>query len=848
MKRYFFSVFFVFTFLSAGAQRGDMAAAQQTDSTGGMDLYLLVGQSNMAGRAPVDAVSKEADPHIFMLDKENNWVPATDPMHFDKPAVVGVGPGLSFAKQLLVIGGHRTIGLIPCAVGGSPIRVWEPDSTYLNGLHPYDDAIRRAGTALQKGTLRGIIWHQGESDNNPAAAAVYMEKLKALIERLRRDLGQPDLPFVAGEIGYFNTTTLINKVLDSLPDVVPNTAVVNAEGLTDKGDSVHFDTRSARELGRRYAQAMAGLEMPMIQHVFAREEVSLDGRWNYIVDPYENGFYDYRHMPYDQSPSGKGGFYDNRRQTDKSQLIEYDFDGSPTLKVPGDWNSQDDKLLYYEGTVWYRKNFRVMPQQGRRYFLYFGAVNYEAHIYLNGKKLGVHKGGFTPFQFEVTGQLTAGDNFVVVKADNSRKKDAIPTVNTDWWNYGGITRDVLLASTPATFIADYKIQLAKANPGRIEGYIQLEGPKREQEVIVSIPEAGMRWPVHTDGAGFARFSIPVPAKRLLLWSPEHPQLYAVTMQCASDEVKDSIGFRTIEVRGQDILLNGKPVFLRGISLHDENPLIPGRNRSEGDLRMLLTWAKQLNCNYVRLAHYPHNETMLRLADELGIMVWAEVPVYWTISWDNPGTYRNADRQLTDLITRDKNRASVIIWSVGNETPLSVPRLSFMSRLAARAHALDDTRLVSAALEVHRRGNEVIVDDPLGEKLDLVSFNEYAGWYGDDKPEDLPSYHFSIKYDRPVIITEFGGDALGGFHADSATRWSEEYQAKLYRYQLQMLAGIGALRGMTPWILADFRSPRRQHPVYQNFWNRKGLISETGQKKEAFFVLKDFYDRVEKKYN
>src|SRR5579872_6849381 len=136
----------------------------------------------------------------------------------------------------------------------------------------------------------------------------------------------------------------------------------------------------------------------LIQHITAREILNLDGRWNYIIDPYENGFYDYRHQPYDQSSSGKGGFYDDRKQKDPSELIEYDFDASPTLKVPGDWNSQDDKLLYYEGTIWYRRKFRVTPQTGQRYFLYFGAVNYEAHVYLNGKKLGVHKGGFTPFQ------------------------------------------------------------------------------------------------------------------------------------------------------------------------------------------------------------------------------------------------------------------------------------------------------------------------------------------------------------------------------------------------------------------------------------------------------------------
>ncbi|MBS1660433.1 MAG: beta-glucuronidase [Bacteroidetes bacterium] len=832
-----------------------------------MDLYLLAGQSNMAGRGPVDAESKETDARILMLDKNNNWVPATDPVHFDKPDVVGVGPGIAFAKEMSRGGaagaggrGGKVIGLIPCAVGGSPIRVWEYDSTYLNGLHPYDDAIRRAKVAMGRGKLKGIVWHQGESDNNPADAAVYMNKLKALVQRFRNDLNEPGLPFVAGEIGYFNKEVLINKVIDEIPGAVTNTAVVSAAGLTDKGDKVHFDTRSARELGRRYAAAMKGLQAGspgglvsggaqgdggLIQNIGARVEQSLDGRWNYIVDPYENGYYDYRHMPYDQSASGTGGFFDDKKAKDKTELIEYNFDLSPTLKVPGDWNSQDEKLYFYEGTVWYRRLFHVAQQPGRRYFLYFGAVNYEAHVYLNGKKLGMHKGGFTPFQFEVTGKLKEGENSIVVKADNTRKQDEIPTVNTDWWNYGGMTRDVVLASTPATFIADYKVQLAKDEPGRIEGFVQLDGSGLSQEVVVSIPEAGIKQTVKTDASGRAVLSIPV--KKLDYWSPEHPRLYAVQLQAGTDVINDKIGFRTIQVKGQDILLNGKSVFLRGISIHDENPLIQGRNRGEGDLRMLLTWAKEMNCNYVRLAHYPHNEAMIRLADEMGLMIWAEVPVYWTISWENAGTFANAQKQLSDLIIRDKNRASVIIWSIGNETPLSDARLSFMSKLAERAHSLDNTRLVSAALEVHRKGDEAFVDDPLGEKLDLVSFNEYAGWYWGDKPTDLPKYHFTIKYNRPVVITEFGGDALAGFHADSLTRFSEEYQELLYKNQLQMLMGIGALRGTTPWILTDFRSPRRQHPVYQNYWNRKGLISETGQKKKAFYVLKSFYEEMERKY-
>ncbi len=582
-----------------------------------------------------------------------------------------------------------------------------------------------------------------------------------------------------------------------------------------------------------------------LQNIYGRNHISLDGRWNYIIDPYETGYYDYRHIPFDQSESGRGGFYDDRKPKDKGDWVEYDFDLEPALSIPGDWNSQAEKLSFYEGTVWLRRKFNADPAGDKRYFLYFGAVNYEAHVYLNGKKLGVHKGGFTPFQFDVTGRLHKGENVVVVKADNTRHPDEIPTVNTDWWNYGGITRDVLLAEVPATYIEDYKIQLAKGNLNRMEGFVQLAGAEKVQTITVSIPEANVKQTVTTDSAGKALLGFPV--KNLNYWTPDHPKLYTVEINAGPDKVTDKIGFRTIETRGQDILLNGKSIFLRGIAMHDENPLIPGRLRGQADIRMMLQWVKELNCNYVRLAHYPHNEQMLRLADEMGILVWAEVPVYWTISWLNADTYLNAEKQLTDLINRDQNRASVIVWSVGNETPISDPRNIFMGKLAARAHSLDHTRLVSAALEIHRTGNHVVVDDPLGDQLDLVSFNEYAGWYW-SSTKDMLNYRFDIKYNKPVVITEFGASALGGYHADSETRWSEEYQELLYKNQITMLTAISGLRGMTPWILVDFRSPRRQHPYFQDFWNRKGLISEKGEKKKAFYILRSFYDDMQKKYN
>lgn len=580
---------------------------------------------------------------------------------------------------------------------------------------------------------------------------------------------------------------------------------------------------------------------PAIADVYARSTQSLNGKWHVIVDPYETGYYDYRHQPYDAAPKPSGGYFLDQQPSDKSQLLEYNFAQSPTLNVPGDWNSQDEKLLYYEGTVWYERRFEA-PSSGAdaRVFLYFGAANYRADVYLNGRKLGTHIGGFTPFSYEVTSLVKPHDNSLVVRVDNSRHAEAVPTVNTDWWNYGGLTRDVLLVTTPETFISAFHVGLKKGTTDTIEASVQLDGPQKSQPVKLTIGGTMIAADLQPDAAGSARAEVPAPG--LQLWSPESPHLYDVTLATTAEHLSDRIGFRTVEVRGADILLNGKPVFLRGVCIHEENPFRRGRAYSREDARQLLGWAKELNCNFVRLAHYPHNEFMARTADELGMLVWEEVPVYWTIQWDNPATLQNARTQLTDLITRDQNRPSVIVWSVANETPVSEPRTHFLKTLVDTARSLDDTRLVSAAMEVRTDPADPyhkIVDDPFGEYTDLLSFNEYVGWY-DGLPEKIGRIHWTTKYVKPVMISEFGADALQGYHADALTRFSEEYQADVYRRTLAMLQKIPQWRGCTPWILCDFRSPRRPLPHVQDGWNRKGLIGENGTKKAAFNVLQQFY--------
>ncbi|WP_321332558.1 glycoside hydrolase family 2 TIM barrel-domain containing protein [uncultured Bacteroides sp.] len=575
-----------------------------------------------------------------------------------------------------------------------------------------------------------------------------------------------------------------------------------------------------------------------LQNVYARQVTSLNGSWKAIIDPFDNGYYDYRLA---ENPNG---FFKNQKAQNKSDLVEYNFDTAQQLSVPGDWNTQDDKLFYYEGSVWYKKDFKYTKKTGTRLYLYFGAVNYLANVYLNGEALGSHEGGFTSFHFDITDKVKEGDNFVILRVNNERKPEGVPTVNSDWWNYGGITRDVLLVETPEVSVDDYLVQLPKGKYDEVTGYVQLNKPQAGVEVTLGIPELKIHGKLLTDVQGKATFSYKVKPK---LWTPEDPKLYDVEIKNGDELLKDRIGFRQIETQGKSILLNGKKTFLRGIAIHEEAPYRQGRIYSKEESEVLLGWAKELGCNFVRLAHYPHNEHMVRAAEEMGLMVWSEIPVYWTIHWENPDTYKNASAQLKNVMERDKNRCAVIIWSVANETPHSDARDKFLANLAKQVRATDSTRLLSMAMEVtSTKGNVSQVKDNMSRYVDIISFNSYLGWYG-GTPEDCKTRQWEIPYDKPFFISEFGGGALQGMHGDKDERWTEEYQEELYKNTLDMYNRIDGFAGTSPWILMDFRSARRQLNGIQDFFNRKGLISERGLKKKAFYVLQNFYKMKKKEF-
>jgi beta-glucuronidase len=571
-----------------------------------------------------------------------------------------------------------------------------------------------------------------------------------------------------------------------------------------------------------------------------RPAQSLNGDWHIIPDPYQTGLYDFH-----KHEIKNGWFMNQKAKPGDTGPIDYDFAKSPTLKVPGDWNTQKPEFFYYEGLMWYEKDFTYEPKPHTRAFLRVGAANYKSAFWVNGQKVCEHEGGFTAFNCEVTSAVHAGSNFVVAVVDNTRHEDAVPTTQTDWFNYGGLTREASLITVPETFIDQYDLHLSRTDPGTIEGWVHVTGGATGTPIVVEIPE--LKAKVETTLGDDGRAKITFDAKGLETWSPERPKLYEVTLRAgtghSADTLGEHIGFRTIEVKGTEIFLNGKPIFLHGVCIHAEAPYRTGRAYSDKDAETLLGWAKEMGANFVRLAHYPHDETMLRAADRMGVLVWSENPVYWAVQFDKPEVYAKAEHQLDEEIGASRNHAAIILWSMANETPLNDARTKFISSLAAHARELDPTRLITAALLVHTEANgdrsTKIVDDPLGQYLDVIGTNEYIGWY-EQHPETADTTDWKIAYEKPLIMSEFGADAKAGLHGKPDERWTEEYQANVFKHQLGMLNRIPQLRGMSPWILMDFRSPRRPLPGIQDGFNRKGLISDQGQKKQSFFILQKAY--------
>ena len=640
---------------------------------------------------------------------------------------------------------------------------------------------------------------------------------------------------------------------------------------------------------------------PALQHAAGRPNRLLSGAWEVIVDPMKVGAI----SPFEGFPPV--AFERATPWRDDLVLQEWAFDPAVTLRVPGDWNTQSERLFFYEGDVWYAHKLTLAPDAEKRQLLVFEAVANLAEVWVNGLSAGRHEGGFTPFTLDVTTFVKLGENVITVRVNNELTPQTVPTRFTDWHNYGGITRAVRFIEVPQIHIRDWGVKLINLARRDVQIDVVLAGAGAGIGVRVTLGKNGQTISGQTDETGTARLTL---RTRLGLWSPDNPELHEIVIEAGNDTISDRIGLRTVTVSDAQVLLNGRRIFLKGVSAHEESLARGGRSFGPDDARQTLALVKALNGNFIRLAHYPHDEATTRLADELGIMVWAELPVYWGIAWGNPGTLESAKAQAKEMVGRDRNRASVVLWSISNETPQTPARLAFLTELAQTIRKLDNTRPLTAALFGDPRGfvgrlarvvaarrlqesdaspsektqlsaflarvlnkpepiNDpaviselastplgIVVDDPLGDVIDVIGFNQYLGWYyeapvaralGIDEAvvrrlslDLLPSITIRARLEKPVMISEFGADAKSGVRGPKTQVFSEDFQADYYHRQLIMIGKIPNLVGVSPWVLKDFRAPRRSLPRLQEFWNRKGLVDETGRRKLAFDVLATAY--------
>jgi len=672
---------------------------------------------------------------------------------------------------------------------------------------------------------------------------------------------------------------LINSILNIIPGTLLSFLIFFAFNLQseDQSDADSFFEREA---------PVYPTPDNLIGWIDSRQILTLNGEWSYIVDPMNNG------LP---ESSFFGGFPKNKTQKTGMELIEYNFETAAKIQIPGAWNAADEKLFFYRGPVWLYKKFKYSPNKESLTHLYIEGSNFTTKVFINGSIVGKFEGGYVPFNFEISDHLKDGENILLVQTDNTLNKSSVPTQKTDWWPWGGIVGDVYIVETPKQFIRNAYLQLNPENFSQAYFNLEMNDKFPGKEISLEIPELQYLNKFITNSSGAIRENIEITPQ---LWSPANPKLYEVIISSKNESINDEIGFRSIKTQGQKIYLNNSEIRFKGIAMHSEPIGRDGPAFSQDHFKELLSTAKELNINFVRAAHYPYTRHLAKIADQFGLMLWEEVPVYWNIDWSNAETLTIAKNQISRLVQRDQNRASVVVWSVANETPLSSSRMQFLNALLSEIEVTDTSRLTTAALlsgseeqfrslvlvlalqgakskwvdpkekaifkSILDRANVSIdhelnfslsIEDPLGESVDLISYNEYFGWYyvtfftdqmmiseGTLRQlmfEVMPKIKISSIFDKPIHISEFGAGAKYGNHTNKI--WSEGYQAELYKHQLEMLSNNPQIQGISPWVFKDFRAMLRPLPGIQDFYNRKGLIDENGNKKEAFEVLANFYE-------
>ena len=559
------------------------------------------------------------------------------------------------------------------------------------------------------------------------------------------------------------------------------------------------------------------------EHV-KREVKSLNGAWNFKADPTRTG----------EADEWQSGL------TNVKSVI-----------IPSVWNNILG-MLEYEGVCWYEKKFFF---NGGTLRLNFGAVMTYAKVYLDGEYLGEHYGGFCRFDF-IKESVAEGMHTLTVRVDNSFDENSIPQATVDWYHYGGITRDVEAQKLSGICVLnnrfDYKIsgdnadckftvELFNAENTEITDTLKIfVGDNAVIEKTVTL-EPYEKATIVTD-----EFSV----NAIRLWSPETPALYDVQLATSTDDLFDRVGFRTVEVKDAKIYLNGKRIKFCGINRHEEHPDF-GMAFPKALMQRDVDIIRGANCNSIRGSHYPNNPTFLDILDERGMMFFSEIPIWGGgFSKEALGSPAVVERGLMmhkEMVREYYNHPSIVIWGMHNEIDTTLPEAYEMTRKYYEfLKSNGGNRLVTFATD-HP------IDDICLEFCDVICINMYCGWYKTEMdywPTFLADFEAKRKRlgytEKPVIMSEFGAAAIYGHHTFDDLRWTEEYQARLLSYCIELFFSRDEYAGTFIWQYCDIRTAKEMGLNRARSFNNKGIVNEYRRPKLAYGAVRDTYKGLKEK--
>ncbi|MHB1688357.1 MAG: beta-glucuronidase [Ignavibacteriaceae bacterium] len=551
------------------------------------------------------------------------------------------------------------------------------------------------------------------------------------------------------------------------------------------------------------------------------------------------------------------------------------FDSNIEIAIPGSWNEQLEELglLYYTGDAWHQTEFFLHDEmKKKKIILRIGSADYNSKVWVNNKYIGENNFGFLPFEFNISNAVEFGkENKVVVLVNNELNDESIPqgiipeyyssenrlrdetfpAARFDFSPFGGIHRPPLICAIPQNHIEQIKIEtkVKPLNKGIAIVKVWTEGIS-DGKINLKI----------SDGKDFLEKQIiinnnfgeaEIEIEQCRFWSNENPFLYKFIFQLSDDqtvvdEYSMPVGIREIKVEGNKVLLNGKKIFLKGFGKHEDFSII-GKGLFLPLIVKDFELMKWINANSFRTSHYPYSEELMAYADRKGFLVIDEVPaVSLDFRYVNEKSLANHKEFIRRLIDRDFNHPSVIMWAAGNEpnivgeeTYFNGSGKEYWKEVIGYTKSLDATRPVTVP-NCQRAGK----DDPVFEFCDIISLNRYYGWYESpgqlDKAVEMLSNEMDEifeKYNKPIMLTEFGADTMPGYHSTSDQMFTEEFQSKLIEVYIKLIESKNYTVGEQVWNFADFRTPQHYRRVVLNL---KGIFTRDRAPKLAAFMLKKLW--------